>query len=112
MLPSNAATAPVTASFASQLPPPDANATNELQQQYDTSQDTQSPQTQPASGTGISPIYGGPAGTQTISLGQSINDVIDILGQPTRIADLGSKKVYVFKELKVTFVDGRVTDVQ
>jgi hypothetical protein len=53
-----------------------------------------------------------PAPPATVSLGQSIDRVVAILGQPRNIADLGSKKIYTFPDLKVTFVDGKVTDVQ
>jgi uncharacterized protein YcfJ len=49
---------------------------------------------------------------QTISLGLSIDQVVSILGQPRNIADLGSKKIYTFPDFKVTFINGKVTDVQ
>ena len=35
-----------------------------------------------------------------------------ILGQPLSIVDLGTKKIYVYKNLKVTFTAGKVSDVQ
>jgi hypothetical protein len=35
-----------------------------------------------------------------------------IMGKPGNVADLGSKKIYVYRDLKITFVDGKVTDVQ
>ena len=47
-----------------------------------------------------------------IQLGQSIDDVVAALGQPEKIVDLGAKKIYVYKDLKVTFVNGKVSDVQ
>jgi hypothetical protein len=49
---------------------------------------------------------------QTLSLGLTIDQVVAILGQPVRIADVGSKKIYTYKDLKITFVDGKVTDMQ
>jgi hypothetical protein len=49
----------------------------------------------------------------TISKGQSIEQVVGILGNPRNIADLGGKKkMYIYKDLKVTFKDGKVADVQ
>ncbi len=48
----------------------------------------------------------------SIQLGQSIDKVVAVLGQPERIANLGSKQIYVHKDLKVTFVNGKVSDVQ
>jgi hypothetical protein len=52
------------------------------------------------------------ASSKTISLGQPISEVVAILGQPKAIADLGSKKIYSYSQVKLIFVDGRVTDVQ
>ena len=48
----------------------------------------------------------------TIEIGQSIADVVARMGQPARVADLGQKKTYFYKDMKVIFVDGRVSDVQ
>jgi len=50
--------------------------------------------------------------TQTISIGQTIDQVQAALGQPQQIIDLGPKKIYKYADLKVVFVDGRVSDVQ
>ena len=47
-----------------------------------------------------------------IGLGQTTDQVVSGLGQPDKVVDLGSKKIYVYKDLKITFVDGRVSDVQ
>ncbi len=51
----------------------------------------------------------------TVKVGQTIDQVVAILGQPTTFASVGpKKKIYSYKALnvKVTFVDGKVTDVQ
>ena len=48
----------------------------------------------------------------TIALKQTIEQVVAIMGQPTRIANLGTKQIYYYKDLKVTFTAGKVTDVQ
>jgi len=47
-----------------------------------------------------------------IQLGQSIDDVVAALGKPEKIVDLGAKKIYVYKDLKITFTNGKVSDVQ
>jgi hypothetical protein len=52
------------------------------------------------------------AGPVTISLGQSMADVESMNGKPDKIIDLGAKKIYVYKDLKITFTDGKVSDVQ
>ncbi len=49
---------------------------------------------------------------RTVALGQSVEDVIKALGQPTKIVDLGPKKVYYYPDMKVIFQDGKVADVQ
>jgi hypothetical protein len=48
----------------------------------------------------------------TVEMGQTPDDVIAILGQPEKIINLGPKQIYVYKDLKVTFVKGKVTDAQ
>ena len=47
-----------------------------------------------------------------IGLGQTADQVVAGLGQPDKVVDLGSKKIYIYKDLKITFVDGKVSDVQ
>jgi hypothetical protein len=52
------------------------------------------------------------ADPQTIKLGQTTDQVQAALGKPDKIVDLGAKQIYVYKDLKVTFVNNKVTDVQ
>ena len=47
-----------------------------------------------------------------IALGQTTDQVVSGLGQPDKVVDLGSKKIYIYKDMKITFVDGKVSDVQ
>jgi hypothetical protein len=47
-----------------------------------------------------------------IELGQTLEQVQAILGKPDKVVDLGAKKIYLYKDLKITFVDGLVSDVQ
>jgi hypothetical protein len=53
-----------------------------------------------------------PAEPQTIQLGQTTDEVQAALGPPQKIVNLGPKQIYVYKDLKVTFLKGKVTDVQ
>jgi hypothetical protein len=55
---------------------------------------------------------GSAAAAPTLSLDMTIDDVKAIQGEPQKIVDLGSKKIYVYKDLKITFTDGRVSDIQ
>ena len=48
----------------------------------------------------------------TIQLGQTTDEVVAIMGQPDKIVDLKTKQIYVYKDLKVTFVKGKVSDVE
>jgi hypothetical protein len=102
--PPSASTPPTPADFAASAPPPDQNVAAEINQQFQEAdkveRDTFAPTPAP------------PASTGNISLGQTIDEVVRILGQGRIIADLGSKKIYAFPGLKVTFVDGKVTDAQ
>ena len=50
--------------------------------------------------------------TKTIGLGQTREQVEAALGRPERVVELGAKVMYVYKDMKVVFVDGKVTDVQ
>ncbi len=52
------------------------------------------------------------ANTKTVELGQSPDQVKTALGAPDKIIKLGPKDVYVYKDMKVVFVDGKVSDVQ
>jgi hypothetical protein len=50
--------------------------------------------------------------SKTISIGQTKEDVEKVLGKPSKIAQLESKIVYFYPDMKVTFVDGKVKDIQ
>jgi hypothetical protein len=50
--------------------------------------------------------------TKTIALGQTIDEVVAMLGQPEKIAKVGAKEIYYYKDLKITFQSGKVSDVQ
>jgi hypothetical protein len=52
------------------------------------------------------------AGPATVALGQTVAELEAALGKPEKIIDLGAKKIYVYKDIKVTLVDGKVADVQ
>ena len=34
------------------------------------------------------------------------------LGKPDKKVNLGAKQIYVYKDMKITFKDGKVSDVQ
>ena len=42
----------------------------------------------------------------------SPDQVKQSLGNPEKIVDLGAKQMYVYKDMKVVFVNNQVSDVQ
>ena len=48
----------------------------------------------------------------TVALGQTPVQVTAILGQPKQIIDLGAKQIYKYPDMKVVFINGKVSDVQ
>src|SRR5215469_14433674 len=47
---------------------------------------------------------------QTIQMGMTTDQVQASLGQPSKMVNLGPKQIYVYKDLKVTFFNGKVVD--
>jgi len=40
------------------------------------------------------------------------DQVESTLGKPDKVFNLGAKQIYVYKDVKVTFMNGKVSDVQ
>jgi hypothetical protein len=59
----------------------------------------------------IAPPPPPPAEPRKLKVGMTIQEVKDGFGQPVNIIDLDTKVIYVYKDLKVTFVKGKVSDV-
>lgn len=59
----------------------------------------------------VSPIAPESSSAATVRLGQTRQQVEQALGAPEQVFDLGSKVVYRYKDFKVTFIDGKVADV-
>jgi hypothetical protein len=53
-----------------------------------------------------------PAEPAQIEKGQTPDQVKAALGNPDKIINLGTKLIYVYKDIKVTFLNGKVSDVQ
>ncbi len=106
-----AAVAPPTPSPMAALappPPPESEVAAEINRQSQAAD-----QAEKEAGSGPGPNAPAPAGEPiSISVGQSIDQVTAALGTPVKVVNLGAKKIYVYKDMKVTFIDGRVTDVQ
>jgi hypothetical protein len=128
VMPAQAAAQPVAAPFAEVAPPPDSNVAAELTQQAQEADRVErevlnearaSDPNVPAAADSVSdrpapapPIPQGSAQPATITLGQTPDQVVSILGNPLQIIKLGTKEIYRYKDIKVTFVSGKVSDVQ
>ena len=92
------------------LAPQDANADQNQQQQGGQQQGGDQQQAQAAPQQQAPPQPAAPPAS--IQLGQTVDQVTASFGPPEKIVNLGTKQIYVYKDLKVTFVNGKVTDVQ
>ena len=50
--------------------------------------------------------------TKSIEVGQTKAQVEAIMGKPDKVVKVGTKEIYQYKDLKVTFVNGKMTDAQ
>ena len=48
----------------------------------------------------------------TIALGQTKEQVTGSFGQPVRVAKIGAKDIFYYKDMKVTFLNGKVSNVE
>jgi len=58
------------------------------------------------------PADAAPPPPKTISLGQTKDQVVASFGQPQKVIKLATKEIDTYPDMKVTFVKGKVTDVQ
>jgi hypothetical protein len=81
---------------------------------------TPTPAPAPAADAALPPIAPPPppadapqAPPKELKMGQTKDEVVANFGQPEKVVKLGAKEIYYYKDLgKVTFVNGKVTDVQ
>ena len=115
--PPSAQTAPATALVAENAPAPDPAGEAELTQQA-AAADGAEKEVLGAAGAdaGAGPSAEAPtqapAPTVSISPGQTPDQVKASLGEPTRIVNLGAKTMYFYKDMKITFNNGRVTNIE
>jgi len=113
--PAAARTAPVESAMASAAPPPppESEVKAEINQQSQEADKAEAEATGgAASGPGPNAAAEPAAAPVNIEIGQTIDQVTGALGSPKNIVNLGAKKIYVYKDMKITFKDGKVADVQ
>jgi hypothetical protein len=103
---------PTEAQYASAAPPPEANLSVEIQQQ-----DQQSELAEKDVTAEPPQDYGGapgamPASSVSVQVGQTVNQVQAVLGAPSRVANQGPRVIFYYGDTQITFVDGKVIEVQ
>jgi hypothetical protein len=119
--PPSALAPPVNALVAENAPPPDPNGAQEIAQQAQLST-TAEQEVLGAAGGGPSDASiaaaGGAAAPAAaaappeVSLGWTIGQVEQAWGPPARRQPVGGKMIYVYKDFKVTFTNGKVSDIE
>ena len=111
-IPASAKAPPTETAFAKIAPPPPPDGAQQISQEWDAGNKAE--QTPVADATAGQPAIAQPAEPVQLGLGLTIDEVVSSQGQPVTIANLGpNKKLYVFKNnIKVTFTNGKVTDIQ
>jgi hypothetical protein len=123
--PPSAAGPSAPATYAAVAPPPEANASADIQQADQQGEQAEKDvtaeaaqdnggQASAAGGAPVAPTAPTAPAAQpaSVELGQTTDQVKASLGAPTRIANLGPKVIYYYSGMKVTFKDGKVSDVQ
>jgi hypothetical protein len=110
-LPPSAQGQPASAQYAAIAPPPDPNAAAEIQQQTEQANAAEN-EVAPDNGGQANAAPAAPAAPATVELGQTPGQVQAALGSPARVAILGSKVIYYYNGMKVTFNNGKVSNVQ
>jgi outer membrane protein assembly factor BamE (lipoprotein component of BamABCDE complex) len=53
-----------------------------------------------------------PAASVEIRVGQTPDQVVAALGEPTKKVKTGNREIYYYEDMKLVFVGGRVKDIQ
>ena len=91
---------------------PDDNAAATAPQQQPGQQTQQQPVVMAPIAPPPPPPDAPPPQPKTITLGQTKDQVLAIFGQPQRVANLGTKEILYYKDMKVTLIRGKVTNVE
>ncbi|HLY41972.1 MAG TPA: hypothetical protein VKR52_12215 [Terracidiphilus sp.] len=118
--PPSAKAPPAAAQYASAAPPAEQNLSQDItqadQQSDQAEKDVTTEAAQDNGGGAAVAATAAPAApaapTATVNLGQTTDQVQAAMGAPTRIANLGAKTIYYYNGMKVTFKDGKVSDVE
>jgi hypothetical protein len=114
--PAAAAAPPQKTAYAAIAPPDDPNVKSEL---ADTTKEADLAEQEflHESSTGGPSADGGavagpPPAAKKIGIGSTIDEVVAAMGQPKDMVDLGAKQIYVYDGMKITFVNGKLTEAK
>jgi hypothetical protein len=117
--PPSAQAKPAQSEYAAIAPPPNPQDAADLKAADQQANQAETEVTADAGVAGASPIgavdssANAPAAAPvSVNVGQTIDEVKASLGTPTRIANLGTKVIYYYNGMKVTFKAGKVSDVE
>ena len=109
--PSPLGTAPATqANFEKGAPLPDSTAAAQINQRYQDAVKAAQEVLRP----GAVPVAIPSANAQlsAVKLGMTTGQVVSIKGIPKNIVTLESKQIYVYETGRITFTDGKVSDIE
>jgi hypothetical protein len=119
--PASAKAPPVETGFSKDAPPPEKDgeqAVNEQLSEADKAEQQTAAEAAKEDGgstdsaQSAAPAAPSQAAPVSIEVGQTIDQVTAALGQPLTVIDLGAKKIYKYKDMKITFKAGKVSDVE
>lgn len=99
---------PVSAGFLAAAPPADPNVAAEIDQQIKAGEQSDRQNAVAPIPAPVPP----PMITTEIILGESVADATTTLGNPYRIAHNGSGEIYFYKDMKITFTNGKVSSIE
>ncbi len=111
--PASAKAAPTESPMAAIAPPPppEDEVKSEINQQSQEA-DKVVQEANGSSGPGPNAEAAPAAAPVSVDMGQTVDQVVAAMGQPTRKATVGAKTIYFYKDMKITFTGGKVSDVQ
>lgn len=112
--PASAMSSPVQSDFAAAAPPEEKDSEEIVNRQLDEAEQAERETlagTRQDTDANAAPAAPAQA-AMSIAIGETIEQVTAVLGQPLFKIDLGTKKIYKYKDMKITFNSGKVSDVE
>jgi hypothetical protein len=118
-IPAPARVPPADAGYVASAPPPDPNVANEINQQLQAADQAEkeavSQSGGPSADPGPAPPPPPPPAAAPVSedlTGKTIDQVVQSKGQPKTVTRAGAKTIYLYPDMKIIFINGKVTDIE